>query len=123
MVVGGAFIFIGLLFSTPPGLPPDDILNFAVASFITQISEIDFHLATVMSYTVIPVLMILIGIMIYPRRNGLVVRMIIRRLQNGVEKTYKHIRYEPMYGLMLVLGMIAALWIYAIIYEWLFLYG
>ncbi len=79
--VGGFFIALGILFITPPIIPvPDDFLNFGAAMYISSAGILNSLNALVFTYTLLPLSLLLTGIIIYPRKNGVVAQMVVNKM-------------------------------------------
>ena len=57
---------LGILFATPPGFPPDDIVNIVTAGALVNMFNWSMAFALLFTYTAIPALLIVIGASIYP---------------------------------------------------------
>ena len=85
------FLALGFFFSTPPIIPsPDDfILNIPTAKFLYSTYNIPLLTALVATYTIIPLILFAIGILIYPKKDGAVIHMVSRRIIGFFKKNWR----------------------------------
>ena len=80
--IGGFLIALGILFLTPPIIPvPDDFLNFGAAFYISSTGMLNSLNALIFTYTLLPLSLLLAGIIVYPRKNGVVAQMVVNKLR------------------------------------------
>lgn len=69
-LIGGFLITLGLLMGIPFSFTPDDfLLNIPLAKLISQYSNISIFIAILLTYTIIPIILIWIGIKIFPAHS------------------------------------------------------
>ena len=71
-LIGGVLIFLGIAFAIPFNGTPDDGLNFLLAWWFSQ-QGYDFNVILLLTYTVLPIILIYIGASIYPYKTSKVI--------------------------------------------------
>jgi len=78
--IGLALIIFGVVLATPPGTTPDDFINAFLAANVALVLGIGFLEAFVLTYTLIPLGLILLGASFYPYNTGILLRSIKNRI-------------------------------------------
>lgn len=96
---------IGFLLLIPAFfLSPDDILNFLLASALTIYFGFEPIFALLLTYTIIPIALILISVQIYPAKNGYVFKEKIKKpLYHKIGKVFYFFKKNPLF---FVIGLI-----------------
>lgn len=88
---GLIFITVAILMMTPPFIPsPDDIINIGLANFITEHFSMLPKDALILTYTLIPWILFLIGITIYPYNTRSLYNGYISKLKKSLIKLKKN---------------------------------
>lgn len=114
-IIGWSFIIAGLLLGSPPiGFPPDDFINIWLATYLVGYG-IAIETAVVATYTIIPILIFLIGIYIFPAKDGHIAQKVRRKIIRGT-KIYLKKLCEPKW---FILNLISIYLIYTWYLNWL----
>jgi len=72
-IVGGAMIFVALMFASPPfDMIPNDFLNIFLAIFIVSFTGLDKLSVLFFTYTLFPLILFSLGIFIFPVNGHLI---------------------------------------------------
>jgi hypothetical protein len=107
-IVGGAMIFVALMFASPPfDMIPNDFLNIFLAIFIVSFTGLDKLSVLFFTYTLFPLILFSLGIFIFPV-NGNRIDFCVKWFRNILKGYIKFIK-KPF---NLVLSIIVFLIIY-----------
>lgn len=87
--IGGIIIIFSLLFITPPNpltIWDDVLLNLPIAYGIMTITGLDFVTAILITYTVIPITLFLLGVWIYPGSTINNIKLRIHKATNASQR-------------------------------------
>lgn len=86
-LIGGSLILFGVLLGDPPiTATPTDLLNPVVAKYLVSWFTIDSRTALIYSYTLLPLIIIPLGITIYPKQNGALFHSLVNRAKGYIHK-------------------------------------
>jgi len=101
------FIGLGILFATPPFIPfPDDLLNIFVAQYISGFS-ITFLTALLLTYTLLPFILLLIGSYIYPYNTESIFYGLINKIKTNIRLQIYKLRRNPL----LLIGVLVLIYL------------
>ena len=65
-IVGGILVILAFWFGTPPGLPPDDVINIFVGDILSQVLNISLVWGIFLTYTIVPISILYLACVILP---------------------------------------------------------
>ena len=106
--VGTAFIILAILMLSPPTIPsPDDLINITIANWMHGYVGIDKTLALAITYTIIPFVLFLLGIYIYPYNT----KSLFNGYMNKLKKIANKLLKNPIYLIiMAIIGIYVFKW-------------
>ena len=115
-VLSWIFVILALWFFSPPGLPPDDIINMVVGGYLADFFQISLMAGIIITYTVIPILLIYLACLISPREtNGM-----FKGLVNKLKKICIKVITTPQLLITAIVVIIIMYWVYVTyIVDWL----
>ena len=110
------FIFGGLILMAPPLTPltawSEIVLDVPIANFITAKTGIAFFISLFLTYTLIPLLLIYIGAVIFPHGTNSILHGILSRIKNGIHRYFSLIRRKPVHILWFIASLAIMYWYY-----------
>lgn len=79
-------IILALWFFSPPGLPPDDIINMVVGGYIADFFNITLTAGILITYTIIPIILLYLACVISPNETNGMFKKMIEKLKGIVRK-------------------------------------
>jgi len=112
-----ALIVTGLLFATPPLVPltawTEILLNAPLAKFILENTFVTSRVfAFFLTFTLVPILLIWGGAILYPHDTNSVLHGIRNRIVDGVRRYINLVKREPLYILLLIGSLYLVYWFY-----------
>lgn len=87
-MIGLILMGIGFFLATPPGFPPDDILNVMLADFLARSFQLSIEVAILLTYTLVAWSLIYLGASIYPYNTARLLSGFKNRLIRILMKTF-----------------------------------
>lgn len=110
------FISFGLIIMAPPLTPltawSEIMLDIPIANFIASQTGISFAFSLFLTYTIIPLTLIYLGAVIFPKSTNGILHGILHRIEHGVLRYYHLVKREPFHIIWLLLSILILYWYY-----------
>jgi hypothetical protein len=113
-IIGGFLLALALLLAIPPIVPTffDDLINLFVALQINAFFGLDLLSSLIISYTIFPFIVFLIGIVVYPGRDDKDVETFVKKLRSTTKQALKWLA-KPSHLLLVIVVYIIIFYIYS----------
>ena len=88
--IGLLLMGVGIFFATPPGFPPDDILNIMLAGVLVNMFNWSMAFSLLVTYTAVPFVLIMAGAAVYPHNTLSILHGKWNFIKGIVYKAYRH---------------------------------
>lgn len=89
--IATGIILLSILLMSPPGMPdPTDVINIFMAHWLVNFVGLTQSMALLLSYTIIPWTLFLVGLYIYPHNTESLLNGYINKLKKLINKYLKN---------------------------------